>query len=919
MFDFYYRHAVWALKGAPPAPPTPPLWERSRYWRSSRCADSHIGVLDQDAEDMELLGVVDANYDGPTRDEALADALGVRRTPRQSSEMTGRATTRPKSMEAVSTAPGNPMGQPLGTNDASVMEMETGPTTIPSQLLNLRPMSNLHPTVALECLYEEHNQSLPATNVFLASNVEGSGVLVLCLVCPTSSGEENKNILSLLSIIPTLSDPMSHSSTSLVTGTLSESLSHHYTVKHLSSKPCVAAQPIQSIPTPICFLPSTKLREKGERNRSTDILILQRRNDGEIGLSLNRADLHVVDCALLHEDDVEGMNSFITDVRNPVGNNIDFVTTDCLTRGNISLVLDSSCLAEKALAAIDATMYSHSVREATRDAIEFALKFRADCCRLNQALNSQTLGPGAFLLVNNMGWTCLESIVVALTNLELFGEDVNAKVVAPEKLSQKDKSAWERLLNSSFHASYSIDNSDTAFLGRQNDDSSLPEADRERQQDLLSSVGCQIVNCSSPKFLCQVFDSLHFVYEDLKLHTDGNRSDQLRSVGNVLAYISHAASFVGPSRRKGHDNNEKTALFIDHYTRDLGRAWMNKLQDSVSGKHVTLRKGPQFTTFPNPPCILSWLDAVIKKKPPKPFVYDAQAIHSVNAACTRTRSIIRIFAKLFCSTADRCRKAHDVVKALAEEGFSSLSQVRDELPTGIALPLLELLHLTRDDPDLNTTNDWTADELTLVGRDDLSKNAMGNGIPVPVQVPGRDSSSFDDHDEDGIAPLELSSSMLFPDNRIREAGRLLRSSRPIFLSVKRAIEVTDHEYERLKQNKLLLLSRRALALSVGRGMLTLGSFHPVAAEPLPVPDLTLVGRIPPTNATLALDVSDCPSDMKVWPEVSLQMHKTVYIRITVYFELSDSICLIIYLFIYLHIRFIVPQWCWSWTTASFRR
>jgi anaphase-promoting complex subunit 1 len=70
----------------------------------------------------------------------------------------------------------------------------------------------------------------------------------------------------------------------------------------------------------------------------------------------------------------------------------------------------------------------------------------------------------------------------------------------------------------------------------------------------------------------------------------------------------------------------------------------------------------------------------------------------------------------------------------------------------------------------------------------------------------------------------------------------------------------------MKQDKLLLLSRRVLALSVGRGMFTIGNLQPVPAEPLPVPDLSLVGRIPPTNAMLALDITDCPTDLKVWPE-----------------------------------------------------
>ena len=67
-------------------------------------------------------------------------------------------------------------------------------------------------------------------------------------------------------------------------------------------------------------------------------------------------------------------------------------------------------------------------------------------------------------------------------------------------------------------------------------------------------------------------------------------------------------------------------------------------------------------------------------------------------------------------------------------------------------------------------------------------------------------------------PLEFTSSMLFPnDNRIREVGRMLRSSRPTFLSVPRAIEVSDHDFERMKQDKLLLLTRHEFFGILGKG------------------------------------------------------------------------------------------------------
>jgi anaphase-promoting complex subunit 1 len=254
----------------------------------------------------------------------------------------------------------------------------------------------------------------------------------------------------------------------------------------------------------------------------------------------------------------------------------------------------------------------------------------------------------------------------------------------------------------------------------------------------------------------------------------------------------------------------------------------------------------------------------------------------LNAACIRSRSFLRILPFLHLEsgsdpTKSRREKDLRVVKLLIEEGFSDHFELRDELPMGLSLPLLEVLYRCRMEQGGNDS-DIEPEIWSLIGRDDLFKNYQAIKLGLtwsPATISDKNSGSnsslpaevIESKDRDGVTQLEVTSSMLFPgDNRIREVGRLLRSCRPIYLHVPRAIEVSDHDYERKKQEKLLLLSRRILALPVGRGMLTVGNLKPVPAEPLPVPDLCLAGRVPPTNATLALDTSECPADLKVWPE-----------------------------------------------------
>jgi anaphase-promoting complex subunit 1 len=220
------------------------------------------------------------------------------------------------------------------------------------------------------------------------------------------------------------------------------------------------------------------------------------------------------------------------------------------------------------------------------------------------------------------------------------------------------------------------------------------------------------------------------------------------------------------------------------------------------------------------------------------------------------------------------------VEILIEEGIADAANLRETFPTGVSLPLLDILYRCRNSEDISLSQQgWS-----LVGREDLSRNLDNEEItapepPLPEKVSvqsnaeqqdgteeGKDDD-FGDKDNDGLVPLELRSSMLFSgDNRVREAARLVRSSRSIFLKVPRSVEVTDHEFEQLKQKGLALLVQRTLALPIGRGMMTIGGLQPVAAEPLPIPDLCLKGRVPPANASLSLDQTECPAETRIWPE-----------------------------------------------------
>lgn len=213
--------------------------------------------------------------------------------------------------------------------------------------------------------------------------------------------------------------------------------------------------------------------------------------------------------------------------------------------------------------------------------------------------------------------------------------------------------------------------------------------------------------------------------------------------------------------------------------------------------------------------------------------------------------------------------AEQLVVWLTSEAFT----IKDleSVPFGVALPIREAIYRCREQP----CSDWSEEVCLLIGRQDLtkqahkmtmakSKTAVGSGLSLEPPA-----STEADGEEDGMSDIiqEVTGLIWSQDLRVQEVRRLLQSSRPVRVSVVQLPEVSDHEYIEEKENKLLQLCQRTMALPVGRGLFTLFSYHPVPTEPLPVPKLNLTGRAPPRNVMVDLNSGniDVPPNMTSWP------------------------------------------------------
>jgi len=586
----------------------------------------------------------------------------------------------------------------------------------------------------------------------------------------------------------------------------------------------------------------------------------------------------------------------------------------CCVRTSVSLVAMLSSITETSLKAIEclttlSSSYPASHSHQTKCKLsEFQLMLRSDCIRA-----MQFFGIGALLEeVLDPSWKAFSMIIRGLLSPPFEQTDINydEKLSLPytqngsaDEKDDDDDDAWSFLLDSDFGRNYERVNSHI-FQYRKNvfpDDQTENSFENTSRTDsysqhfkddfvLFNNVHSGITLSSQNIFDYSlhshlIFDSLHLLYEDAKLVSASRGQTWTFQLGMLLSSIVGNVVVTGQKNKLMRNTVTRLAAkFLDHYRRDIGDDVLPTENIFTSGKrqmeksllkevnHGILQT---FTLFQNPPCIFSWLENLIQQE------REDCSFPLLDNVCVTTRRIHRFYSIIFPSSSRGSQSEKDgkLVLSMAKEGISDLSEFYNEIPPSVAIPIMEALRRCRDDPPFKNSKFYVS-VCQLVGRKDLAVMEMiKHGFmkhPKQSTPASRFRSSAAARlasDSDDIIPdasddsIELYSSMLFPfDDRIKEAKRLLRSSSPYFLRVKRPVEISDHDFERHKQAKLLLLCRRGLAAPLGRGMLTFATVQPILAESLYIPELSLEGRMPPNNATLNLDTSACAPDMMVWPE-----------------------------------------------------
>lgn len=455
-------------------------------------------------------------------------------------------------------------------------------------------------------------------------------------------------------------------------------------------------------------------------------------------------------------------------------------------------------------------------------------------------------------------------------------------VIAAKKARPSDGGSdedWEYLLPSNYHRQMNSQ----PTCGSLDISFSSSTDTASMSSDSASSTPSLKLDNSAPLFshIPALFYVLHLLYQELQL----NELQRAR-----------AASLVCLLQQLARDL--QLDKYVDLYWRDCPTLIDGFTESCFMDQSVFSQMQRLSYLKAEPPCVLSWLSSCLKGDEVAPFPY-------LPGICQRTRLLVLSYAlyisgdenatstdmaeylakvpsgQKYRTSEQHCRRRQSSLKSscrslaeqlavwLASEGFT-LKDL-ESVPFGVALPVREAIYRCREQP----CSDWSEEVCLLIGRQDLTKQAhkmtlakskacVGSGLSLEPPA-----TTEADEEEDGMSDIiqEVTGLIWSQDLRVQEVRRLLQSSRPVRVSVVQLPEVSDHEYIEEKENKLLQLCQRTMALPVGRGLFTLFSYHPVPTEPLPVPKLNLTGRAPPRNTTVDLNSGniDVPPNMTSWP------------------------------------------------------
>ena len=419
--------------------------------------------------------------------------------------------------------------------------------------------------------------------------------------------------------------------------------------------------------------------------------------------------------------------------------------------------------------------------------------------------------------------------------------------------SAPSKSAWREMMASGFHDNYDTTNkaqprcfAKEPLPGGSKRRRSVqsgrsgwvwPEQDTETTDAGMGTIAGEFrVPYRTADFLPHVplvFAALHAIYEDIKLSVLS-----WPELDRLAPLLTRCASLIGAKQ------------YETYYAGDVSLTAETFQERSKLGSVADEMLPGKLPGSSSPPNVYAWLTNVFR-----------QGLGTSSENC---RDDIAPFPPLrflpkdtltskLCCVYTALHKGRGVagnrlaIEEMVKHGISNA--ILEVLPIGVSLPLQEAAAQCRDNPP----EGWSNEAYSLIGRGDLVE------FEASLASAKAHSTSTNCHpianDSSGLELVQSLTRLRFGrDRRMHEVCRLLRSHKPVRLVVERGPELSDHDLVMAQQTRLEQYCRRTLSLPVGRGMLTLSTLAPESlTEVMVVPEMSLHGRVPPSNGAVVLD------------------------------------------------------------------
>jgi hypothetical protein len=464
-------------------------------------------------------------------------------------------------------------------------------------------------------------------------------------------------------------------------------------------------------------------------------------------------------------------------------------------------------------------------------------------------------------------WAIFYNIVISLIK---DGKQRSTQGSKPRLAYSDDRpqpgNSWTALMTSSFHAKNS---------GRFSHIFTKPSTPVVLEKTSIgSSMALQTSPSSFARYISEILQTLHLLYEDLKL--DELTKHWCREVGLLLCAVARMMGAQG----EGH---------VDHYLKDYPELQHSFIEPPDA---IDVYLADRTETEPLAvPCIQSWLLSIIKGVQPQfmPVLFE------------RTRKVCKVFEVLTTGAKSSgpsplMKKRHSFTRpSEAEEDYDDLpvfgsktkqhpvdletegtsEQLLDvlvkesftvddlaRLPTGISSVIIDHLRRLREVASSSSWL-WKTSALELIGRSDLLQNLQTASMMPQGQ-----------QHYDHILELELTRfedpaiTIFTEDLRLEEAEKMLDVTRVMKLHKPEFIGSEEH-FETEKHNLLFKLCIRRAASAVGYGSLKVGTKKASATEASGVAKICYSAFMPPnfsSKLTLGLpDLNTREKDFAMWP------------------------------------------------------